>query len=94
MSGSAPTPLTTRPACCRRTVTSPWDSVLPPVMALTEYSSISALDCTMDSMARSVASTGPLPSLSARCSCVPTANTMAACGRSPVSLRCDSDSSR
>ena len=68
MSGSAPTPLTTRPACCSRTVTSPCDSVLPPVMALTEYSSISAPDCTTDSMACSVASTGPLPSLSARCS--------------------------
>ncbi len=44
MSGSAPTPLTTRPPCCSRTVTSPCDSVLPEVMALTEYSSSSAPD--------------------------------------------------
>ena len=29
MSGSAPTPLTTRPLFCRRTVTSPWLSVEP-----------------------------------------------------------------
>jgi hypothetical protein len=41
ISGSAPTPLTTRPAFCSRTVTSPWLSV-DPLMALTEYNTISA----------------------------------------------------
>ena len=33
MSGSEPTPLTIRPPCDRRTVTSPCDSVLPEVIA-------------------------------------------------------------
>src|SRR3546814_17202620 len=43
-----------------RTVTSPWASV-PPLIALTEYRVMSAPEAVSDSIARRVASTGPLP---------------------------------
>ncbi len=64
ISGSVPTPFTIRPLFDNRTVTSPCACV-PVVIAFTEYSTSSAPLFTFDSMATSVASTGPLPRASA-----------------------------
>ena len=70
------------------------DSVLPDVMALTEYNISSAPLFTFDSIAFRLASTGPLPSDSAWNSTLPAEKATLACGRSPVSECWLNDSSR